>query len=276
LVLDSTFMSGEETHGDAASPEAELRTLIALLLDTISSHSLASPFAIADLASIRRHIAGTSHEELAEAAIRLATWLPSWRNEIEKRLDGASPSRPKKSTQNRAAADPRIDPCTGLSGRSEAEKAIRKQIAGGRHIWAVILILQRLPAINARFGRSVGDQLLITEARHLEEQFKENDRLFRWIGPSFVALLHRPSPPEAVRSEVNGMCLSRFHATVVLDSRTVFIPLSVRWHLLASSDYRSAAEFIGTLQTLIAESDLAAPSAAPAPSPQASAIAPVA
>jgi GGDEF domain-containing protein len=267
-------MSGDEVHDDAASAEAGLRALIALLLDTISSDSLASPGAMADLVSIRRRIAGSSHEDLSEAATELATWLPRWRGEIEQRLDGLSPARTKNGTRSRIAVKPGMDPCTGLPGRGEAEKAIRKDIAGGRHIWGVILILQRLPAINARFGRSVGDHLLITEARHLKEQFSGNDRLFRWIGPSFLALMDRPDSPDAVRSEVTHMCLSRFHASVVLDSRTVLIPLSVRWHLLASSDYSSATEFIGTLQTLISDAELAAPPAAPEASPRSSANAP--
>jgi GGDEF domain-containing protein len=271
-------MSGDEVHTDkvhtdAASAEAALRALVALLLDTVSSDSLASPGAIADLAPIRRHIAGSSHEDLSEATTELATWLPRWRAEMEQRLDGLSPARTRNGTRNRIAVKPGMDPCTGLPGRGEAEKAIR-EIAAGRHIWAVVLILQRLPAINARFGRSVGDHLLFTEARYLKQQFSGNDRLFRWIGPSFVALMDRPNSPDAVRSEVHHMCSARFQASVVLDSRTVLIPLSVRWHLLASSDYSSATEFIGTLQALISDAEVAAPPAAPAPSPRTSANAP--
>jgi len=267
-------MNGDEVQNDTAGAESKLRAIIALLLDTISSDSLASPGVMGDLVSIRGHIAGSSHEDLSAATTELAAWLPRWLGEIEQRLDGLSPARTKNGTRHRVAVKPGMDPCTGLPGRGEAEKAIRKEIADGRHIWGVVLILQRLPAINARFGRSVGDHLLITEARYLRQQFSENDRLFRWIGPSFVALMHRPNSPEAVRSEVNRMCLSRFHATVVLDSRTVLIPLSVRWHLLASADHNSATEFIGTLQTLISDSDAAVPPAALAPPPRASAPTP--
>jgi len=267
-------MSSPEINADAANPETELRGLVALLLDAISADSLTSPGARADLASIRRNVAAASREDLSEAATTLAAVLPRWREEIEQRLGALFPAN---GTRHLIAAKPGIDPCTGLPGRGEAEKAIRNKLGGGRPFWAVILILQRLPAINARFGRKVGDQLLITEARQLEKQFGEHDRLFRWIGPSFIALLDRSGPPETVRSEVNHLCLSQFHANLVLDSRTVLIPLSIRWHLLASADYHSPTEFIGTLQTLVSDAEAAPPTVSPEPPaapPQASASAP--
>jgi len=266
-------MNRSENYNGAGSPETELRALIALLLDAISSDSVASAGAQAELAAIRKQVNGFTPGELSEATAKLSAWVQRWQSEIERRLNGLSPARRRNGAQNGAAVKPGTDPCTGLPARGEAEKAIKGDFGSRRPVWATVFILQRLPAINARFGRSVGDHMLVTAARHLARQLGETDLLFRWIGPSFVALMERPDAADVVRAEVNRICTARFHASVVLDSSTVLIPVSVKCHLLSSSDYSSATEFIGTLLTIVSdEREVTVPlasAAAAAPSPRA-------
>ena len=59
-------------------------------------------------------------------------------------------------------------------------------------------------AFNVRFGREVGDEVLTAFSRMIQKTLHTGDRLFRWSGPTLVALLPRSEkpgtrPPEIAR-----------------------------------------------------------------------------
>jgi GGDEF domain-containing protein len=228
--------------------EADLRGLAILLLDTLLSDSMTSARSKAELTALRGQIAGGSPRDIREARAKLESCLARWRGDRKRQPAEASKGRREETGRPNGSPPAGTDACTGLADCFEAEKWIGERFGEGRGLFAAIFMLQRLAAINARFGDSVGDSMLLVEGQFLAKQFP-NDRLFRWIGPSLLVVLERPVSGEAVRLEVARTGAGSFQVNVDLHSRSVLIPVSARWQLVASAEYASAAEFLDALRT---------------------------
>lgn len=61
-----------------------------------------------------------------------------------------------------------------------------------RHHWLGVMDIDRFKPINERWGRQVGDAVLVQAAQLMRESFRIQDKLFRFGGAEFVALL-RPA-----------------------------------------------------------------------------------
>jgi GGDEF domain-containing protein len=232
---------------DGPDPQTiELRAIIALLMSTLSSDSLTSSGGKAEIEAFRARIE-TPNGDLYRTRSHLAIWLTRWRKEIEQRLESAAKGEQARSGEARSVADP----CTGLLNRFAAEAAIARAAEEGRQVYAAVFILHQLPAINKRFGYSVGDHLLLLQAQHLARLLAPEDQLFRWIGPSFLVLLERPGAIDAVLAEVARIGSNHFQTDVDLESRSVLIPVSAQWRVVASTEYTSAADFTSALRALI-------------------------
>jgi GGDEF domain-containing protein len=129
-----------------------------------------------------------------------------------------------------ASEAPAVDACTGLPVRGEAELALRQAIEGGaaRQRYAVIFYLHRMALINARFGESIGNQVILFSSQHIATTVtRATDLLFRWTGPAFLAIVERAESPLAVSAEVQRLIsgpLSRFFET---PSRSVYLPIKI-------------------------------------------------
>ncbi|MGA3026435.1 MAG: GGDEF domain-containing protein [Bryobacteraceae bacterium] len=238
-------------RSDQSDPQAaELRSIIALLMNALSSDSLTSSSGKGELEAFRGRI-DSPNGDLFRTRTQLAHWLTRWRREIEQRLAGAASGGQPRAGEAAADARSGADPCTGLLNRYAADAALARAAEEGRQVYAAVFILHRLQALNKRFGYAVGDRLLLLQGQHLARQLAPEDQLFRWLGPSFLALLDRSGPLEAVVSEVGRVGSNQFHTNVDLGSRSVLIPVSSRWHVVASSDYNSALDFASALRALI-------------------------
>jgi len=243
--VDSPITAALPSPADSG-PEADLRGLAILLLDALSSDSAVFPGSKAEFIALRAQIANGSPRNIQEAKGKLESRLAHWRADRERQLTEVTKGDREEAGRPNSSPPAGIDACTGLPDRFEAEKSIGERFGEGRGLFAAIFTLQRLPAINARFGYAVGDRMLLVEAQFLARQFPR-DRLFRWTGPSILVLLERPASTEAVRSEVGRTGAGSFQVNVDLHSRSVLIPVSARWQLVASSEFASAAEFLNAL-----------------------------
>ena len=128
-----------------------------------------------------------------------------------------------------AVAD--LDLVTGLPNFRAAEQAIRDACAGTTKSYAVLLCIERLEVINNRFGFATGDRVLLIFGQHLAQCFSKTDRLFRWRGPGFLALLDRSDAEMAVRAEVARIASTRLEEEIELNARSVLLPISSSWML---------------------------------------------
>jgi GGDEF domain-containing protein len=129
-----------------------------------------------------------------------------------------------------------LDMVTGLPNCRAAEQAIRSAITARTGTYAVLFSVERVEVINGRFGFSVGDRILMWFGQHLAQQLSKTDRLFRWRGPGFLALIDRTGPEISIRAEMARMVSARLEQEIELGDRSVLLPISASWMLTSVLD----------------------------------------
>jgi diguanylate cyclase (GGDEF)-like protein len=90
------------------------------------------------------------------------------------------------------------DPLTGLSNRRYFNERVLA-VDGGRPVGGCILLadLDHFKRINDTFGHPAGDAVLAAMSQRLAAALRENDKLVRWGGEEFLAVLGPMSPSQA-------------------------------------------------------------------------------
>lgn len=221
-------------------PGLELQAMVRMLTETVTAISAAGDENVRRLREIEIQVESASQiEDVRTVKVKLGECLGEIRRETERqrietsktvqRLTQGLESTQKASTARLAL--PAIDPVTGLPTRQPAEDTLAKACQDGAPAFAVAVQIDRIQIFNARFGYEVGDEILRYFAGFLRQQLPAADLLFRWTGPTIVALLFRPNRLERVRDEVGRIMESKYEHTVETASRTVLLPISVRWAL---------------------------------------------
>ena len=96
-------------------------------------------------------------------------------------------------------------------------------MASRRSTYVAVFVVERLEIINSRFGFRVGDRMLLQFSQHIGQQLAQGDQLFRWRGPTFVALLERDQAQKMVDAEVMRISASRIEYTVNTKDRDVLL-----------------------------------------------------
>jgi diguanylate cyclase (GGDEF)-like protein len=205
-------------------------------------HELEKSGAIKDLSTLKIHLSeclNSLHEETLKQKSEAESTIQKLRIEIE-------------SSQSRAsnATGGELDTITGLPRRNDAISAIQQAIDGGKRQYAVVMVVDRVQLINARFGHKAGDNMLRTFKRHIEKQVQRSDRLFRWTGPAIVAILERAAQTAEVRLEVKRMLDGRLEETYAADGRSVLLPITATWSAIPLTSSAEAAD--AQIQTFIA------------------------
>jgi len=144
-------------------------------------------------------------------------------------------SRPETAAVlSEAVAD--LDVVTGLPNYLAAEQAIRSAITSRTSTYAVLFSVERVEVINGRYGFSVGDRILMLFGQHLAQHLSNTDRLFRWRGHGFLALLDRSGPEISIRAEIARMVSARVEQEIELGDRSILLPISASWMLTSVID----------------------------------------
>jgi GGDEF domain-containing protein len=128
------------------------------------------------------------------------------------------------------ATEDSVDPVTGLPGRFTAEEAVAAHISAGKETLAALFVVDRIAAINGRFGRQTGDDILLHLAPLLAQKLS-GGALFRWTGPAFLAVFD-PSVG-LIQAEARARQAAALHVekNVDDDSGTVLIAITVSSHI---------------------------------------------
>jgi GGDEF domain-containing protein len=234
----------------------ELQAIVAMLMQAMSQIANGSRNSIARLQEIQEEIEHAAMlEDVRAVKARLSDCLQSIRREAARQRDESANAvstlkeglRQAKETKPVQVAES-CDPVTGLPPHADAEAAIAAACEGGSKVYAALFVVERIQPINSRFGRSVGDQVLVMFLQHLSQALTPADRLYRWNEASFLGLLERHGSADQVRKEL-GKILSRRH-TFEIDSRSVVLPVASTWvvALLFKSSY---AEILHKLDSFI-------------------------
>jgi diguanylate cyclase (GGDEF)-like protein len=90
------------------------------------------------------------------------------------------------------------DPLTGLSNRRYFNEQVLA-VDGGRPVGGCVLLadLDHFKRINDTYGHPAGDAVLAAMSQRLAAALRENDKLVRWGGEEFLAVLGPMSPLQA-------------------------------------------------------------------------------
>jgi len=105
----------------------------------------------------------------------------------------------------RRAVQPKeqLDSVTGLPDKDAVTEALRNLPPSRKGMYLSVFYLKRMEYLNARFGDEIGDEVLVFCSELITSRMiRPTDRLYRWRGPSFCALLEREDALPGVRSEI--------------------------------------------------------------------------
>jgi diguanylate cyclase (GGDEF)-like protein len=205
-------------------PHGEWQAIVAMLtsaLAAMSGDSEESARRLREIASVVRSANGLG--EVHKIRLQLSECLAETQLEARRRKSEAT------SAPAPAPADTGTDPVTGFATRTQAEEALAQACQTDPASYVVVVVLDRLQIFNMRFGHSVGDEVLRYFGGFLRGQFRATDQIFRWSGPTLVALLPRPVRLEIVRDEVARLMDARCEHTVQTASRAILLPIAPRW-----------------------------------------------
>jgi GGDEF domain-containing protein len=132
------------------------------------------------------------------------------------------------ATQGTQAAPAQIDALTGIPNGAAAREAVLHAQAGDPLPHLAVIHIQSLDLLNARFGQRIGDQIVLTCCQHLASNLcREKDRIFRWRGPAFIALLERDDSPAGVAREISHVCNSVSSSFFGEPHRSILIPVKM-------------------------------------------------
>lgn len=243
LVQAGALINGFEEYNHFAAKQQRLRTvelqhMVKMLTATVRAITASRSAHTSALADIEQRITAASQlDDVRVMKATLAECLTGIRKESELQQKEAAETIDRLN-QGIHAAQEHIgavrggetpDTVTGLPGRQAAEAALVKV---DQPAYAAVMVLDRLQALNARFGRAVGDDVLAAFTEFVRKNLRPEDRLFRWGGPTLLVLLPRPENIECVRNEVARMMATRMEHTIQTPSRSLLVPVSARWTVL--------------------------------------------
>jgi GGDEF domain-containing protein len=228
----------------------EFQTIIKMLRDGLVKMAGESVQSVQSLNRIGGELERSNgFTDLESLKLHLGSCLTAFREEIE-REKSASKAMVEglqiqvETLREFAEKSPsrKLDAATKLSVQEDCVAAIRAAIAKGTRHHAVVMVVNRVQPINARFGREAGDRMLLAFRNYIEKQLDPSDRLFRWTGPAMVAIMERPQAPDQVRLLVKRMFDTPVQETLDIGSRSVLIPISAAWSVITLTSTPEAVD----------------------------------
>lgn len=217
----------------------ELQKMISMLAQTVITLSADQETSVAKLAEIEKSITSASQvEDIKVLKVRLGECLKAVQDEAQRqKVEGKKTleclQTELQGTDGAAGVlSSDVDVATELPSKREAAKAIQAALDSPEGKFLLVAVINRVQAVNARFGYAVGDQVLAKAAKHFRKNLALRAQLFRWQGPTLLAVLTRTERLEEVRAEVRQFADIRLESTVELGQRSVLIPVSANWCVL--------------------------------------------
>ncbi len=216
----------------------ELQHIVSMLTEALITIGSSSDKSVSRLQDIEKSIESTQAvEDIQILKLRLKECLEAVHEEAQRQKEDGNSAlvtlqQELDSSRDRMGAvpiTPEMDEATGLQAKGQAERAIRRALLSPAHKFIVVAVCSRVQAVNARFGHAVGDKVLATLAEHFRKGLSARDQIFRWHGPTLVAVLERTERIDRIRAEIRNFADVRMDKTIEIGQRSVLIPISAAW-----------------------------------------------
>jgi GGDEF domain-containing protein len=142
------------------------------------------------------------------------------------------------------------DTLTGLPSRAYAEAELTRAHAQFPDCYLALFVVKRLALINAKFGYSRGDQVLMKVVLHLAQSLPEFKNLFRWAPCAFLTVAPPSTSYGDLRSKVQIIELTRMTPTLEWEGRSAMVPVAIDCRIISVKDFQSPSELFLRLDTL--------------------------
>lgn len=247
--------------GTFRSLRNELQSIVAMLTETIAALAANCTRSSNRLQQLEKQLEKASAiEDVRAIKLRLADCLEELRAE---RLQGIQATqeqvtrlkegleRARQEIGSPAPGQGGTESATGLPERNAAEQALAEALASGCTLGAVVFVLDRLPAINVRFGYAAGDLVILGFLHHLKESLPGPYRLFRWTGPAFLVLADIPEHVENFREQMTHIISARVEETVRIGNRTVLLPVSGSCAVFPLAEAKSLPALLAKIDSFV-------------------------
>jgi len=249
------YNRGIERHLKGQSHE--MQAIIALLTRAVSQLAHSSRESLDALHAIEKQLEqSVALADIRELRVKLEECLKQVRLESARQQETTTSILKEVEAEaprvRVSAASPEQDPVTGLSGSQLAESSLRHAIQTDSGHFAALFKVDRVDQINNKYGYVAGDRILQLCAGTLAEKLTTKDQLFRWRGPCLLAILERNANIEFVQSEVQRIASQRTEHTLMIDNRTVLLPVRVHvivYKLSATVTFDAVLEKMVEFQT---------------------------
>jgi diguanylate cyclase (GGDEF)-like protein len=227
----------QHTSTNIRQRKLEFETIITMLTETVKAISSVSVDNVERLQQIEQQVG--SAIEISDVKVlksRLGDCLEGIKKEAARQradAEQATQSLIQEIGKARArvagAGSPNNDPLTGLLLREAAEAAIASRCESNKTSYVAVMMVERLHLYNTRFGRAVGDDLLRYFAETVRKSLPPRDILFRWTGPTLVAVLDRACSIEDARLELKRILDKIPTKTIETETRLATLSMASRW-----------------------------------------------
>lgn len=155
------------------------------------------------------------------------------------------------TSSRRSAANGDSDPLTGLDTRALFDDALSDAISDPEGLCVLIYSAQRLEQMSVRFGSAMADRVVVFASQYIANSLNgKGDRLFRWDGTTFVALVRRHSTLLEVQRELNLVCGKRLEYFVQHAGGSSLVMIALRGKVLPLAE-ALAAEAIAEIERVV-------------------------
>ncbi len=144
-----------------------------------------------------------------------------------------------------------IDSVTGLADAEAAQRCLLRALSSSAQAYVAVLCLERLEAINSRFGFAVGDRLMFQFAQEVAQRLTGADRLFRWRGPTLLAYLERSGRAQDVRIEVSHIVAAKHEHSIDIGGRSVLLPITARFAVISLKEVHALETIVDAVNSFI-------------------------
>jgi GGDEF domain-containing protein len=254
-VIQAMESYNREIETFARVQAAEFQEMVRMLSRTLLDITRESAHAGENLSKIEKDLdAIAGLDDLRSIKSKLRDSLQSIAKESSRQRDSARKVSEGLHARLRSVPSETgvVDSVTGLGSAAEAERIIAEALGTESSVYVAVLCMERLNAINLSFGYAVGDRLMLQFAQDVAQRLSAADTLFRWRGPTLVAVMDRPVKIHDVRIEVSRFVGQRREQVVRIQERTVLLPVAARTTVISLKETTSLEEVIDRLSAFVA------------------------
>jgi GGDEF domain-containing protein len=233
----------------------ELQEMVRMLSQTLIAVTQEGAQATGNLGQIERDLESAARiDDLRLLKGRLRDSLQSIVKEAarQKETTQSVTARLKDKLNSVKAGADELDKVTGLPDAAAAQRCLAESIDPSSQAFAVVLCVERLDAINARFGYALGDRLMFQFAQTVAQRLTGGDKLFRWRGPTLIALLERPGGSQDVRKEASRVLAVKHEQMIEMGERSVLLAVSSRFSVISLREIASLDAALDHVNSFVA------------------------